>query len=91
MTDDRGWALRRFETLQSRFERLLYDYDPDGMGSTVGAPLDEYSDVATCLIRALRDREVGVEFAEAVWDVIPGATVELVDEVKTTWNESAIS
>jgi len=91
VTHDRGRALGRFEALQSGFEVLLYDYDPDGMGSTVGAPLDEYIDVATSLIRALRDREVCLDFAEAVRDVIPGATAELVAKIEMAWDESAIS
>lgn len=80
--------LRRYEAVRAEFERLLYDYDPDGMGSTVGAPLDEYSDFAVSLMRALRDRAPDVSVAEAIRHAVPGATSELVAEIEKLWSDS---
>jgi hypothetical protein len=73
--------------LQHDFERLLYDHDPDGMGATVGAPVDEYSDMATRLIRALRDSEFGVGSVEVIRGVIPTAKLELIAEIESAWNQ----
>jgi len=54
MPDDR----RRRTTLaylaaKREIERILYEVDPFGFGSTVGSPLDEYSDEAARLIPIL--------------------------------------
>lgn len=78
--------LRRYEALTVELERLFYDYDPEGMGSTVGAPLDEYSDVAVSVIRALRDRGPDLLIAEAIRDAVPGATTDLVAEIEKLWD-----
>jgi hypothetical protein len=83
--------LREYAALKGRLERLLYDYDPDGMGSTVSAPLDEYSDVAAALIRALRDRQPEASFSETVWDVVPAATAELLGEIEAAWKASSMT
>ncbi len=88
MNAGRRDKLRRYETLKTALEKLLYEYDPDGMGSTVGAPLDEYSDAAVTLMRALRDRRPDVPITEAVRDAVPGATNELIAEIEKRWNAS---
>ncbi len=80
--------LRRYEALRSALERLLYEYDPDRMGSMVGAPLDEYSDVAISVIRAVRDRKPDDTIADAVRHAVPGATTDLVAEIEKLWNDS---
>lgn len=44
---------KRWTWLQKAVAAVLYDADPEGMGASVGAPLDEYDDVAIRIISAL--------------------------------------
>lgn len=44
---------RAYRAFKQEVERILYDADPYGMGSSVGAPRDEYSDAAARLIPIL--------------------------------------
>ncbi|HEX9696349.1 MAG TPA: hypothetical protein VGB64_08545 [Actinomycetota bacterium] len=88
MNGGREGFLLRYAALKGRLERLLYDYDPEGMGSTVAAPLDEYSDVATTLIRALRDHDTEAPLSVAIYEIVPGATNELVTEIERAWADS---
>lgn len=53
MTDERRGDRKRWSRLQKAVAAVLYDADPDGMGATVGAPADEYDDIATRIISAL--------------------------------------
>lgn len=80
----RGW----FSAIHAQISRVLYDYDPDGMGSTVHAPLDEYDDVATSLLRALSSAGDSADLGTVVLEVIPGASKELVQTVLALWADS---
>jgi hypothetical protein len=60
------------------------------MGASVSAPLDEYSDFAIALIRALRDRPPDAEFADAVRSVVPNAGPALIGDLELAWTEGWI-
>jgi len=87
VNSDRYCQLSAWSQLRSRLEVLLYDYDPDGMGASVGAPLDEYADVAISVIRTLRDREPDQPVSDAVWEAVPGASLDLIEEIAKAWGE----
>lgn len=70
--------------VQQELSRLLYEHDPEGMGSSVGAPTDEYDDGATELIRQIKRPEVGSPDV-AVRQLWPGATDDLVAAVREVW------
>jgi hypothetical protein len=48
--------IKAWTILNRELARVLYEYDPEGIGATVGAPEDEYDQISIDLIRALRDR-----------------------------------
>ena len=87
MNAERDCRLDVWARLRSRLEWLLYDCDPDGMGASVGAPLDEYADVAISVMRALRDRKPDQAVSEAVWAVVPGASAALIENIERAWDE----
>lgn len=57
---------RRGGSCAEHLSRELYEYDPEGMGSSVGAPDDEYDDGAIALIRCLQDRSPAASVGETV-------------------------
>lgn len=67
-------------------ERLLYDYGPEGMGSTVSAlgyrgwPPGSSGHCVTEAPEA--------SLSETVWDVVPTATSELVRKIEYAWKDS---
>lgn len=75
--------------LRDDLSRVLYEYDPEGMGSSVGAPDDEYDDGAVALIRLLQGRPASASVDPAVRDLWPSATDELVDAVRRRWGRYA--
>jgi hypothetical protein len=59
--------------------RLLYDFDPDGIGRSIDAPLDEYSEEATRLVARLSRSETADEAAVEVRNLFPTAELPLID------------
>ena len=59
--------------------RLLYDFDPDGIGSSIDAPLDEYEDEAARLLARLSQSETADEAAVEVRNLFPAAGQPLID------------
>jgi hypothetical protein len=55
------------------------------MGSSVGAPHDEYDDGAVDLIRALNHRSPGTPVEKTVRTLWPNASDRLVAEVSEAW------
>lgn len=75
-----------WEELREELSRALYEYDPESMGSSVGAPDDEYDEGATQLIRDLRRwRSTGL-VAQVVRDLWPEASDDLVAAVDQAWH-----
>lgn len=70
-----------FADLARTISHLLYELDPDGIGSSIDAPLDEYDDLSWRLARAVVAREDRDEVRLAVVETFPGATDDLVDGV----------
>jgi hypothetical protein len=82
-----GVDRRRWHELERRIAAALYESDPEGMGASVGAPHDEYADVARAVIRALRDRQPEQPFGDAVTSVLPSANSELISELEHIWQD----
>jgi hypothetical protein len=57
---------RAYLDFQREIEQLLYEMDPDGMGSSIGSPRDEYSDEAARVLPLLI-RAANGEDAELPW------------------------
>lgn len=69
-----------WERLHHGLVRALYEADPEGMGSSVYSPDDEYSSEAVALIRALRDRRAKTVRA-VVLEAWPNARSDLIDAI----------
>lgn len=82
-----GDRTEAWHALVATLERLLYDHDPDGMGASVSAPLDEYHDVAIAVIRALRDREEVRSVEDAILEVVPNAGADLLSNIERAWRD----
>jgi hypothetical protein len=61
---------------------LLYDFDPDGIGRSIDAPRDEYSDLATLLVPPLARSMTASEAAEQIRKLVPVAGPSLI---KALW------
>jgi hypothetical protein len=68
-----------------RLMRVLYIADPEHMGRSVGAPEDEYSDVATRLMTSLRGATTADQARAATLAMYPNATEDLIKEVTEVW------
>lgn len=86
MHSKRGWS-QAWQGLRDDLSRALYEYDPEGMGSSVGAPDDEYDGGAIDLIRGLQGQRSRESVAQVVRGLWPEATDELVTVVEQTWHE----
>jgi len=75
---DRRRKVNEWRALVRRVSDLLYDHDPLGMGSSVGAPSDEYDHIAIDLIRQIRD---GQEIGEATLGLLPDANQSLISAI----------
>ena len=71
-----------WKRLQSTLSRALHEHDPDGMGSSFGAPDDEYDDRAIDLIRSLQGNPEVESAVRALW---PNASARLVANVADAW------
>lgn len=76
-----------YRTFHNRVMKLLYEADPGGMGSTVGAPADEYSEEATKLIAGLKRAKTIGEVRRLVVSMFPESNEELVSKIYSLWAE----
>ncbi len=78
--------LRRWwDRVHGALMEVLYRHDPDGMGSSVGAPDDEYSDVATGLMRQLLDRVATANAQQVALERWPAASPEMLADIEAAW------
>lgn len=67
------------------FMEILYRHDPLDMGSTVGAPDDEYFDEATRTIRSALDLREEWGFRQAIASRWPDVPAVMLDELVAAW------
>jgi len=78
-------SLQAWEELRDELSRALYEHDPEGMGSSVGAPANEYDKGAIELIRGLGGRRSTGSVTGVVRDLWPEAGDDLVARVEQAW------
>jgi len=71
---------------QAAMMEILYRHDPDGIGSSVGAPDDEYFDAVTDLAQRLLKVEPGGDPQVAVLAQWPHAHPRMVEELVRQWS-----
>ena len=71
-------AAQAWQDACNRLSALLYESDPEGMGADVGAPLDEYDDIAARLLREATRRPAGQALTTCVEQSVPTAWPDLV-------------
>lgn len=76
-----------YAAAQQRLMRVLHQEDPDGMGSSVGAPQNEYSQAAARLLTSLRDATTNEQARSATTAMYPDASDGLVNRVIDVWRE----
>jgi hypothetical protein len=69
--------------------RILYDLDPDGIGRSIDAPLDEYSDAAAKLMPRLWAARTESEASKEIRKSFPAAEQRLLDALWAAWQEIA--
>lgn len=74
-------AAQTWQEACGRISAVLYESDPEGMGADVGAPLDEYDDIAARLLREAIRRPAGQALATCVEESVPTAWPELVAQL----------
>jgi hypothetical protein len=76
-----------WDDVHSAFMEILYRHDPLDMGSTVGAPGDEYFDEATRTIRSVLDLSDEWGLSQALASRWPGVEAEMIDELAAAWRQ----
>jgi hypothetical protein len=69
--------------------RILYDLDPEGIGRTIDAPLDEYSDAAARLVSRLWGAKTESEASQEIRSCLPMAEKSLIDALWAARQEIA--
>jgi hypothetical protein len=67
----------RYVRLQQQVSRTLYEVDPDEIGISIDAPLDEYDDIALRLVPRLLAAESSYELRERLAEVFAARVDEL--------------
>jgi hypothetical protein len=88
MSDPRA---RWWRATRSSLSRVLYERDPDGMGSSVMGPEDEYDDLAVRLFRALLDMPEEGGASGAVRGIWPDADDQMVEEIERVWTDAILA
>ena len=70
---------KRWPELLRQVNASLYQVDPERMGSSVGAPLDEYEAIAMSLIASLDRCRTQVTFAGTARETYPQLSDEVID------------
>jgi len=76
---------RAWKVLHRELQAILYESDPGWMGSTVGAPDDEYFDDAINLIRSLKELGPQESVADVVRTLWPEADSDLISAIEQAW------
>jgi len=71
---------RIWREVVARISASLYEWDPYGMGASVGAPRDEYEAAATGLVSKLDRIRQRPDFDQAARDAFPDAPDDVVEE-----------
>ena len=66
--------------LWGKINASLYEWDPYGMGASVGAPRDEYGSVATDLMAKLEHAMTRSEFDATARELFPAVPAQRLDE-----------
>ena len=70
---------RMYVQLLEAITIILYDFDPDGIGRSIDAPLDEYSDLAAQLMPRLWAAGTASEASQEICRFFPAAKQSLLD------------
>ena len=76
-----------YSAAHERLTMVLYSVDPEGIGRSVGAPEDEYSQVATRLMTALGTAATDGHVRAATAAIYPDATHDLIHQVIDVWRD----
>lgn len=76
---------RWWEDVHSAYAEILYRHDPLHMGSSVGAPDDEYFDEATRTIRSVLDLSEEWGLRQAIESRWPGSDPAMLEELVSAW------
>jgi hypothetical protein len=72
---------RAYKQLLNELSAILYEEDPASMGSTVGAPLDEYDGPAARLAAALHEVRARDEIASRLREMFGDCSESLAERV----------
>ena len=70
---------RRYPRRLAAVSRILYDFDPEGMGRSADAPLDEYDGQAVALLRGLWAARTASDASQLIRRSYPEAEQDLLD------------
>lgn len=87
MRNRRNKLTRAYEALRQELQAILYEEDPEGMGSSVGAPPDEYAEEAAALIPMLQGSASEGEIAAVLHKKFGSAQRALVERVHRAWSQ----
>jgi hypothetical protein len=89
MSAQKDAMLAAYKQFHKELSEALYDEDPGGMGSSVGAPMDEYDGEAAKLAASLRDSsqlsDVATHLRQS-FGCAPTALVQRVSKALTMFN-----
>lgn len=74
-----------WDDVHGAFMEILFRHDPLDMGSTVGAPDDEYFDEATRTLRSVLDLSENWGVSQAIASRWPGADAAMLDDLLAAW------
>lgn len=76
-----------FNQFLEKIMRILYDVDPEGIGSSIDAPFDEYRDLATLLVPRLSRAKTPSEADEEIRKLVPTAEPALIEALLAAQQE----
>lgn len=85
--DRRRRVQAAYEEAAAQLMEILYEQDPDGVGATVSAPVDEYGEEAARLMVALRGAETEADVRQVLTARFDGVSDRLVAQIHESWME----
>lgn len=76
---------REFRALSRVISALLYAWDPEGLGRSIGSPEDEYDDVAHRLISSIARARPELRVEDVVCQQWPTASAAFAAAVGSAW------
>jgi hypothetical protein len=76
-----------YKQFLEKLMKILYDLDPEGIGSSIDAPFDEYRDLATLLVPRLSRAKTSSGAAEEVRKLVPTAEPALIEALLAAQQE----